>query len=343
MKIIHTADVHLDSPFIGVDGKTRRRELISAFSSMAQYADNIGAAAVIVAGDLFDDSFATDATIKSVADVINASKAQWYVLQGNHGDDSPYKKLAKLANVHRFGTDWTKYDLGNVTVCGKELTSADVGAFSPLPLDTGRFNIVVLHGDVDSDAYGHIDKKTLSDGKISYVALGHRHRLETFSFGRTRACYCGALEPRGFDEGPDGGFVVIDTDSGDVKHVKQSIRSVVTKTVDVSSLGSEIALERAVLDAVADVSARNYLNLVLTGSADADMRTEFVARQATEGKFFALRIQNNVTTRRNMAEILAEVSLRGEFARQATSQIDDTELKSRVLELGLKLLEGGQL
>ncbi len=36
MKIIHTADVHLDSPFIGVDGKTRRRELISAFSSMAQ-------------------------------------------------------------------------------------------------------------------------------------------------------------------------------------------------------------------------------------------------------------------------------------------------------------------
>ena len=341
MKIIHTADVHLDSPMAGVDGKTRRRELVTAFSSMAQYADNVGAGAVVVAGDLFDDKFVSEATVKSVADVINGSKARWFVLMGNHGDETPYRKLSQMAKINTFGRDWTRYDVDNVTICGKELSASDVGNFAPLPLEKGRFNLVTLHGDVDSDAYGHIDKKTLSACPINYVALGHRHRLETFSFGKVKACYSGALEPRGFDEGPDGGFVVIDTDSGEIKFVKQSVRAVITKTVDVTSATSEIALERLISDAVSDVSARTYLNLIFTGSSDADLRVEFVARQMLDGKFFALRIQNDVTTRRNMDEILGEVSLRGEFARLAL-EIEDKKLQSEVLELGLKFLEGGQ-
>ena len=37
MKIIHTADVHLDSPLAGVaDGKLRRRELLRALSNVAE-------------------------------------------------------------------------------------------------------------------------------------------------------------------------------------------------------------------------------------------------------------------------------------------------------------------
>ena len=43
MKILHTADVHLDSPLTGVaQGNVRRRELLKAFLEMAKYCDNNG-------------------------------------------------------------------------------------------------------------------------------------------------------------------------------------------------------------------------------------------------------------------------------------------------------------
>ena len=68
MKIIHTADVHLDSPLAGVaDGKLRRRELLRALSNVAEYAKNNGVQAVIVAGDLFDENSVSSETVKQTA------------------------------------------------------------------------------------------------------------------------------------------------------------------------------------------------------------------------------------------------------------------------------------
>ena len=75
MKFIHTADIHLDSPLVGVaDAKQRRYELLQALSDMSDYADNNGIGAIVVAGDLFDDKFATLSTVKSVADIIGKSR-----------------------------------------------------------------------------------------------------------------------------------------------------------------------------------------------------------------------------------------------------------------------------
>ena len=46
MKIIHTADIHLDSPLSQVgDSAVRRHELLRAVADMAEYADNNGVAA----------------------------------------------------------------------------------------------------------------------------------------------------------------------------------------------------------------------------------------------------------------------------------------------------------
>ncbi len=344
MKIIHTADIHLDSPLVGVaDGKARRQELISALTNLADYAENNGVQAVIVAGDLFDDEFATEGTIKSVAEIVNSSSAEWFVLQGNHGDASPYRKLNSFCpKVKYFGTEWTAYDLDNVTVCGKELLPNSQAAFAPLPFRAGRYNIVVLHGDVDSDTYGRIDKNVLAASGANYVALGHRHTLSAFKFGKVAACYCGALEPRGFDEGPSGGFVVIDTDKNEIKHVPQSIRSVIAKRIDVTSCNNDVALQRLIADAVADVASRNYLNLILCGKRSGDVRVEFTAKQFLQGKFFALRIQDQTVANRDLSQIATEVSLRGEFVRLVDATAD-ARLKDEILELGLTLLDGGQL
>ena len=116
MKIIHTADIHLDSPLAGVkQSSARRNELIQALQRLAQYAENNGVKAVVVAGDLFDDKCATIQTIKSVASIIDGSSATWFVLRGNHGDSTPYDKLQSYCSkVMMFGSDWTYYQYGNL-------------------------------------------------------------------------------------------------------------------------------------------------------------------------------------------------------------------------------------
>ena len=341
MKLIHTADIHLDSPLVGVkDATLRRRELLISLSNLSEYANNNGVSAIIVAGDLFDGNSATQQTIQSVADVVSSSSATWFVLRGNHGGNAPYDRLKQLCpKIRFFGDDWTYYDLGNVTVCGRELGRNDVEQWKSLSLNANRYNVVVLHGDVDDDGYGVIDKRILSSCGANYVALGHRHGFSEHKFGRVRACYSGALETRGFDECADTGFVEIDTDADKIRFVRQAIRSVVTKKVDVTNLASDVAAERAITDVIADVSPRNYLNLVFCGAACDGLHLEMVAKQLLEDRFFALRVKDETTAQVDLQSLAQEISLRGEFVKLAM-EIQDEKLRDEVVKLGLAALSG---
>ena len=344
MKIIHTADIHLDSPLVGVrDSVARRHELLVALNDLSAYADNNGVSAIIVAGDLFDDSFTTAQTVENVAEIVRTSKAAWFVLRGNHGGRAPYDKLAQICpQIHFFGDDWTKYNLDNVTICGRELGACDVEQWSNLSLDESRYNILVLHGDIDDTHYGLIDKRALAACGARYVALGHRHAFAQYKLGATRACYSGVLESRGFDEQAETGFVEIDTDSDKIRFVKQAIRSIITKRIDVTNVANDIALQRAISDAVADVSPRNYLNIVFCGALDGDLHIEIVAKQLLSDRFFALRIKDETTTKVDFASMMNEVSLRGEFVKLAMD-VKDEKLREQIVKLGLAALSGGDL
>lgn len=344
MKIIHTADIHLDSPLVGVrDPALRRHELLLALDKLFRYADANNVSAVIIAGDLFDVNFVTEQTVRSVADIFAHSNAAIAVLKGNHGGSASYELLRQLCpQVGFFGEEWTSFKLGNVTVCGRELGVNDDEQWDRLSLDPMRYNIVVLHGDVDDDSYGRINGRVLANSGAKYVALGHRHAFCEHRFGLVRACYSGALEPRGFDESADTGFVEIDTDSDQIRFVRQAIRSVVTRVVNVDGIDSDVALRRAVTDATADVSSENYLNVVFRGELCGGLHAELVAKQALTGRYFALRIADLTVPRVDLQSIMQEVSLRGEFVKLATG-IEDEKLRSEVLKMGLAALNGEDL
>lgn len=341
MKIIHTADIHLDSPLSQVkDSAARRYELLLSLSKLAEYADNNGVKAVIIAGDLFDNQYATDSTVASVADIINRSNAAWFVLQGNHASSVPYEKLKVLSpQISLFGSDWSYYNIGNVTICGRELGNNDEDNYTRLALDDSRYNIVVLHGDIDDRAYGLIDVKRLSQSRANYIALGHRHTLAQYSFGNIKACYCGALEPRGFDEPQRTGFIVIDTDKDKLTFVEQHIRRIESVTVDVGGISSDIDLNLKISEAVSGVDTRNYLNVIFCGAIDGDIHLNIVANNALSDKFFALRIEDRTTTAYNLKSLRSEMSLRGEFIK-LTDSIEDESLKAAVIKMGLKVLSG---
>lgn len=340
MKIIHTADIHLDSPLAGVKDPTLRRlELLRALKRLSDYANNVKAGAVVVAGDLFDDQFTKEQTVRSVAEIINASCAKWFVVQGNHGSAEPYKLLKTLCGVSLFSTDWTEYTCDNVSIVGRELGVDDEKYWNSLTLDPSRFNVVVLHGDVDDDAYGVINKKVLSSCGVNYVALGHRHAYASFKFGNVKACYSGVLEPRGFDETAQSGFVVIDTNAGKAEFIPQFIRRVETVNFDVTKTTSEIDFESKLLDSVSQVDTNNYLNVILCGTASQGVRYEYVAQNALQNRFFALRIKDETQMQYNLSELKQEISLRGEFVKLAL-EIQDEQKRRDVIKLGLAVLNG---
>ena len=345
MKIIHTADIHLDSPLCGVaDSRQRRAELLLALSNMSKYANNSGVKAIIIAGDLFDDQFVTAQTITSVAQIVAESNAAWYVLRGNHGDMSPYMELKRQCPaVNFFGEEWTNYDLGeNVALTGRELGVNDAEHWQKLSLNPQNFNILVLHGDIDDDTYGQIDKKAISAQPIQYVALGHRHAFAKHSFGRVAGAYSGVLEARGFDELAPAGFVVLDTNAKKLEFVSHPIRRVETLQIDVSAVTTEFQLESLIDDSVSKVSADNYLNVVFCGQLAENVRLDAVASAKLKNRFFALRMQNNTTPKFDVEELKKEVSLRGEFVKLALALPDETQ-RNEVLRLGLLALSGEEL
>ncbi len=342
MKIIHTADIHLDSALNYASNPSQRRlELLQALAKLGEYANINNVEGIIVAGDLFDDKFATQKTVRSVADIINASNATWFVLRGNHGDATPYEKLCEICSkVKVFREDWTSYRIGNVHICGRELGSDDEAQWQQLQLPTDCYNILVLHGDVDDDSYGVIDKKAIAKSGANYVALGHRHSFANYKFGKSTVAYSGVLEARGFDEKDPTGFVVIDTESGVFTFVKQAIRSVETVVVDVTGIQSEIALENLVMQHLATFFPRNYLNLVLVGTLDEQINVNFV-NTILQDKCFALRVDNQTQPNYDLQKLAQEMSLRGEFVRQVLQL--PAEQRAEVLKMGLTLLNGGDL
>lgn len=349
MLLIHCADLHLDSPLSGVkDAKLRRQELLDSFADMVMYADKAGAKGILIAGDLFDNDGATTATVKSVAHILSQyGNLTFFVIQGNHGGRRQYEALASynLPNVKFFSQgQWTYYNLGDVCVAGTELDGVDDSAvWQQLRLPDNKYNILLLHGDVDNAVYGKVDVKTLSQSGANYVALGHRH-----TFGKAKlssggiAVYSGVLESRGFDERQGSGFVVLDTVTGKINYVPHAKRSVVTVTVDVTGLTSDLALGQAVENAVKTVNTKDYLNLVLQGKLSPNVKVDRL-KARLDGVFFALRIEDNTSADIDFATLSQELSLRGNFVKLALQRIEDKRLLDDVLTMGLAALSGEEL
>ena len=66
IKIMHTGDIHLDSPFSSLTSRqaeVRRNELRAAFTSMMTYAKMNNTDLLLIAGDVFDAEYVTRETV----------------------------------------------------------------------------------------------------------------------------------------------------------------------------------------------------------------------------------------------------------------------------------------
>jgi hypothetical protein len=117
MKLIHCADIHLDSRMTAYlppeKAKERRQEILGTFLRMIDYAAEHDVHHVLIAGDLFDDGNITALTRNAVISAIGAHPdIFFYYLRGNHDAEGLQESADTApANLRLFGDTWTSYAL----------------------------------------------------------------------------------------------------------------------------------------------------------------------------------------------------------------------------------------
>ena len=129
MKIIHCADIHLDSPLNSIlsyeKAKVRKREILLSFLSLVDFAVENDVRAVIIAGDLFDSNIISSETEKTLFEKISSDEnIDFLYLKGNHDFDVKFKtELPK--NFKMFQNEFNSFCYDNVCIGGVFPTDED--------------------------------------------------------------------------------------------------------------------------------------------------------------------------------------------------------------------------
>lgn len=348
MKIIHTADLHLDSRLeTNMDrskAQKRRKELVTAFENVVDYAQKNGVRLFIIAGDMFDSEKVTEATVTTVASIIESAKdVDFLVLSGNHDSKNPFKILSVLPQNLRFFSDtWQYYNYDNVTVGGINLTEHNLNvAFEGVDFDKTRYNIAVMHGDINCD----IRLSSLRLKNIDYLALGHLHEHSIGKIDeRGTYAYSGCLESRGFDECGKKGFVLLDTDTKTAEFITDyNIRTMYALPVDITGLLNYAQIKEAVAAELSKngVEAKDMVKIILTGSYTLETVKDLPQLETyLKSNFFFSKLRDNSTMQINIDDYKNDISLKGEFVRQVLSSSLSDEEKDAVTLCGIRLIRG---
>lgn len=347
MKFIHAADLHIGSAFsyLKDDKKIKRsQELTDSFSRLVKYAKENDIKCILLSGDIFDK----DDVLKSEKDYFYSiikenSQISFYYLRGNHDLNNQYNRF-DIKNLYMFSEEWKTYVIEDVAVSGIEINSTNyLSYYDNLLLDPNKFNIVMLHGQINNTITKtiDIDIKRLENKNINYLALGHVHKYQENNFDyRGIYVYPGCLEGRGFDEIGQKGFVVYDTKTKQKDFVSFSKRLIIEKVIDISNSNNEYEAVVLIKKEIEDVSNDSLLRIVITGKVNYDIfpLKERVFNEL-ENKFFYLEVLNKAIQSFDLSNYENDISLRGEFVRNVLKNENlSEEKKSEIISLGLKLL-----
>ena len=258
MKILHTADLHIDSPLRGlakyegapieeVRGATRR-----AVENLVDAAVSNAVDLVIVAGDVFDGDWKDYSTgmfwVKQLAR-LHDEGIPVVIVSGNHDAASEItKRLTLPPNVTQLASGSPRVkrlDHLDLAVTGQSYANRavvdDLAAKFP-QADRGLFNIGLLHTSLDGRpghaSYAPTTVDTLRGRGYQYWALGHVHQREVVSEDPW-IVFPGNLQGRHIREAGTKGATLVTVEEKEVSSVEHLELDVVrwaNCTVDVSDL-----------------------------------------------------------------------------------------------------------
>jgi DNA repair protein SbcD/Mre11 len=270
MKFVHAADLHIDSPLVGLSryegapverirSATRR-----ACAQLVQLCIDERVSFLLLAGDLFDGEWKDYSTgLFFVAQLARLKHAGVRVvtLRGNHDAVSHItRNLTWPDNTTEFGSRAAETclfeDLG-VAVhgrsYGKRAETSDLVPSYPEPVP-GFFNIGLLHtcvsGRVGHEPYAPCSVDELRAKGYDYWALGHIHQREVLS-EHPYIVFSGNLQGRHFRETGAKGATLVEVSSGIIESVTHRPLDVVRFADCELNVGADHDLDQVVDQAAA--------------------------------------------------------------------------------------------
>lgn len=355
MKIIHCADIHLDSALdsnLGAEqAQERSAELCDTFGRLVDYAVAHEVRAVLIAGDLFDTCHASPRTAGFVLERIRgAEQVDFLYLRGNHeGGRDVFSGMEIPDNLKTFGTGWRSFRYGDVVISGMEPEGDGwFTMYDSLNLRAEDINIVMLHGQVSTQPGRElIALPRLRDRKIRYLALGHIHSYRQLPLGDGGVCcYCGCLEGRGFDECGGKGFVLLEAGEGQVvsEFVPFASRTLREVAVDISGLQSVHSIHLAMERESAEIPRKDPVKFILRGEFTPETQKDLTfLRKMLERRFWFVKIRDETRLWIDPESYADDISLKGEFIRVVMATDRPREEKERIILMGLRALRGEEV
>jgi DNA repair exonuclease SbcCD nuclease subunit len=309
VKIVHAADIHLDSPMRGLSryegapveamrGATRR-----AFSRLVDLCLEEEASLLLIAGDLYDGDwkdYSTGLFFLKEMRRLREGAVEVVLLRGNHDAASQIARTLKLPeHVRELATSHPEtVELGKLGIAvhgqgfAHRAVTDDLSKAYPAPLP-GLLNVGLLHTSADGrpghEPYAPCKVERLVERGYDYWALGHVHKREVLAEAPW-VVFPGNLQGRHAREtGPKGATLITASD------------------------GRIVAVEPRVLDVArwelrsVDVAEGMHLDDVL----DASRRAVEAATEAADAMPMAIRLVLRGTTALSLQEPAVLAELRG--------------------------------
>ena len=240
MKFIHTADIHLDSPLVGLAAykdapvSLLRTVTRDAFTRLVDVAIEEAIDFMVIAGDLYDGTwkdYNTGHFFCREMGRLNKVGIPVYLLFGNHDAESEMtKKLTLPTNVHTFEArkaNTFRIDALKVALHGRSYKEAatfdNLVSGYPAPV-AGWLNIGVLHtalgGYTEHVNYAPCSLAELTAKGYDYWALGHVHEHAILQKSPW-VVFPGNLQGRHIRETGARGAVLVTADEAGIQSVER--------------------------------------------------------------------------------------------------------------------------
>lgn len=302
MKFIHAADIHLDSPLLGLaaykDAPTEvlRTATRDAFVRLVDEAIDERVDFVVIAGDLYDGNwkdYNTGHFFCREMGRLNKADIPVFLLFGNHDAESEMsRKLTLPANVRVFeARKPSSFEIESLRVIlhGRSFkdaaTTENLAASYPLPRP-GWLNIGVLHTALEGNAahasYAPCSVAELSAKGYQYWALGHVHEHAIVARDPW-VVFPGNLQGRHIRETGPRGAVLVTADDARIQSVERLLVDVLRWEMVEVDAGKAETLEDVVRLAG---SAFESLIAAIPDKHQLAVRVRIFGRTAAHGELF---------------------------------------------------------
>lgn len=224
LKLLHSADWHLDSPFLSFPDaqreylRSQQRKLPAQIADICQREQ---CDLVLLAGDLLDSTTASRQTLEAMKAAFAACAVPVLIAPGNHDyccPGSPWLEEDWPKNVFIFTGAPESVSVAGLDcrIYGAGYQSMDCPPLLPDFVRTGseRWHIGLLHADPTNanSPYCPVTAAQVRASQLDYLALGHIHQLGGYQIENTVCSWPGTPMGRGWDETGEKGVLLMTLD-----------------------------------------------------------------------------------------------------------------------------------